>query len=222
MTHTDLNPTTHRHGDFEQINTLVRGALLGLFLCQIAYHNAAPGELARLVAKGARLALTSRPAGAARRRPAIGHAAAGGHLRCVQELHAAGADLTAPDPARGFTPLHLAAINGHVEVIKWVVEATAGATELREAFFGRTPLHCAVAVGDEAAVRCLVELGADLSALDDGFSTPLALALRPTNEEGGIREFDSPKREQWEGGAALSARKVRIKFKQPSPPRSQT
>lgn len=179
-------------------------------ITRCSYHTAADGELSRLARLGALHTITSRPSGAARRRSAAGHAASRGSLRCLQELHRSGADLVSSDPCRGFTPLHLAAVNGHTEVIRWLVSATGGFTEPRDSFYNRTPLHCAVVMGQEDSVRCLVELGADVAALDACFSTPLSLALRPTNEEGSVRELDASARKTWEGGAALLARKARI------------
>jgi ankyrin repeat protein len=57
----------------------------------------------------------------------------------------------------GWTPLHLAAAQGNVEVVRILVER--GADTIAQTEDGRTPLHVAAQVGNTEIVRILVEHG---------------------------------------------------------------
>jgi ankyrin repeat protein len=59
----------------------------------------------------------------------------------------------------GWTPLHVAAAQGNVEVVRILVEHGADTTALTED--GRTPLLLAAEVGNAEIVRILVENGTD-------------------------------------------------------------
>lgn len=98
-------------------------------------------------------------------------------IRCVQALIGAGADVNRAGGlmthhgryAKGFTPLHYAAFNGHVTVVRLLVEAGAN-IEARD-FWGLTPLHVAAVWAQPTACEVLIELGADELAEDhEGFS----------------------------------------------------
>jgi hypothetical protein len=102
-------------------------------------------------------------------------AAAGGHVDEVRARVLHGQPPTSRLPSTGHTPLHAAAGNGSVDVIRELVSGFAVAADLR-AFDGKTPLHCAAMFGQAAAAKALLQAGADASAEDgDGF-TPLDLA----------------------------------------------
>ena len=114
-------------------------------------------------------------------------------------------DINATDNL-GFTPLHGAAIHGHTEISRALIELGAdvnadfgakplhwaamnGHTEIARALielggadvnadnFGSTPLHEAARYGHTETVRALIELGADVKADNFGF-TPLHEATR--------------------------------------------
>jgi Ankyrin repeats (3 copies)/Ankyrin repeat len=75
--------------------------------------------------------------------PGLSCACGPGHL-CQKEL----------------TPLHLAANNGHVEIVKLLLEADFNVNAVAAGSLD-TPLHLAAKAGHEAIVRCLLHHGAD-------------------------------------------------------------
>jgi hypothetical protein len=91
----------------------------------------------------------------------------------VTALVEAGADKEAAD-ADGFTPLYVAACEGHVAVVTALVEA--GADKEAADADGCTPLHVAACEGHVAVVKTLVEAGADKEAADADGCTPLHVA----------------------------------------------
>ena len=74
-----------------------------------------------------------------------------------------GADLHAKDNY-GCTPLHLACVNGHAEVVKALLEK--GADVHAKDSHGMTPLHYACMNGHAEVVKALLEKGADVHAKD--------------------------------------------------------
>lgn len=75
----------------------------------------------------------------------------------------------------GSTALHLAAANGHEEVLKQLLIANAR-IDTRDNN-GATALHQAAIQGHENALRVLVSQGADVNARDDNGRTPLVWAI---------------------------------------------
>lgn len=81
----------------------------------------------------------------------------------------------------GYTPLHLAAKNGHNGLTKQLVES--GAEIDARAKDGSTPLHLAAAAGHRATAEVLVDAMSDVNALDEQGRTPLRLAEDNGHEE---------------------------------------
>jgi len=90
-----------------------------------------------------------------------------GSVSKVQELLSAGTIMVA-DMAE---PLCEASYEGHLDVVKLLLEARADVTAVDK--YGATPLHKASAKGHIDVVKLLVELGADVAAADKVEKTPL-------------------------------------------------
>jgi hypothetical protein len=76
----------------------------------------------------------------------------------------------------GWRPLHHAAVEGHEEVTKVLVEL--GAHKNAMAALGVTPLHVAAGKGHVDTVKLLAQLGAELGVRTAGGETPLQMSVR--------------------------------------------
>jgi ankyrin repeat protein len=73
------------------------------------------------------------------------------------------------------TPIHVAAVAGHVDILSLLLEL--GADAGGRGYYGLTPLHRALGSGRVEAARFLVERGADIKARDSYGRTSLHLAV---------------------------------------------
>ncbi len=107
---------------------------------------------------------------------ALYQAARDGDVAEVRRLIASGADSNgAEETVFGFTALHRAAFNGHVDCVRVLVEG--GASVDKGDQFGRTPLHLAASKEHCEIVTYLLEKGASVNSRDDRLGqTPLHFA----------------------------------------------
>ena len=70
------------------------------------------------------------------------------------------------DDVYGWTPLHAASYNGHIEIARLLLQNGAEVNVRNN--YGWTPLHFAAFQGHVDILHLLVENGADLEAEDDG------------------------------------------------------
>jgi len=117
-----------------------------------------------ILALSAPLALSRASAGQDAAGEALRAAASGGDIEAVRAQLAEGVDVDAANDY-GATPLILAALNGHGEVIRALLDAGADA-ELADTFYGRSPMAWASIGGSEDVVSMLFIAGAgDFDAL---------------------------------------------------------
>ena len=123
-----------------------------------------------------------------------------GDLQGVRTEVAEGASLEATD-YRGKTPLQLAAKQGHLEIVEYLVEAGAEIDVVSPVRTGEvTPLRYAIGNKDYLMTRYLIEHGADVNRANTHGWTPIMTAARVGNKEIFELLLDS--------GAALDARTV--------------
>jgi hypothetical protein len=99
----------------------------------------------------------------------------------VRKLLAGGGPPDAERDSESRTALHLAALNGHAEVVRALLKAKASANW--RAAKGRKPLHLAAERGHAEAVRALAEGPASLTSGDELGATPLHLAAESNHVE---------------------------------------
>lgn len=98
-------------------------------------------------------------------------AAATGDLAMLDATLAAGADLNAPDPTFGVTPLAWAALEGRTDAADALLRRGAD-VEARN-WDGSTALHSAAFMGRDGVAAALLRAGADPNARNDNGETPL-------------------------------------------------
>jgi len=77
----------------------------------------------------------------------------------------------------GWTPLHYAAWNGHIDAVQYLVEKANANVEAKDDIYGSTPLHYAAEKGHVDAMQYLVEkANANVEAKDNDRCTPLQCA----------------------------------------------
>lgn len=81
--------------------------------------------------------------------------------------------------AKCCAPLHLAAINHHIDAVRLLLEAKASIDVKDET--GMTPLHCACIAGCMATIRLLLESGADYMLSDNSGKTAMMLLEENTS-----------------------------------------
>ena len=95
-----------------------------------------------------------------------------GYFRTEDDLIAAKADLNKVQESwSGATPLHMAARDGHQEVVQLLIEA---GSELNKATkFGATPILVAAQNGHKGVVQELIKANADVNIKNNEGKTPM-------------------------------------------------
>ena len=104
----------------------------------------------------------------------INAAARAGNIEKAREILASGADPNQRGE-NGNTPLHFATWEGHLDVVKVLLENGAR-VNVTNRDGPHTPLHVAATFGREAIARSLLDAGADVNARDGNGLTPLHFA----------------------------------------------
>jgi ankyrin repeat protein len=116
------------------------------------------------------------------RHPALFEAAHYGHLEIVKLLTkcSRAATVVRLRDRSGQTVLHVAAMTGQTEVIKYLIENVAGVDKLtgKRDCYECTPLHYAAYFAHAGTMRFLMSRGADLYATNPRVATPLQLLAK--------------------------------------------
>ena len=102
-------------------------------------------------------------------------AAEEGNLAAVQRLVEQGANAYAMNELYPVTPLHIAAGNGHLDMVKFFI-SKGMYVNVRDADKD-TPLHAAAIHGHMDVAQFLITEGADVNAKNDNDATPLHYAV---------------------------------------------
>lgn len=104
-------------------------------------------------------------------------AAQSGNLEACQQIltagQIAGPNVWGPD---GNTPLYVAAIGGHCEIVGWLLGNAGDPGHCNQNAPRQTALHGAALQGNGKACMMLLEAGADPRAIDDAGATPIDYA----------------------------------------------
>lgn len=101
--------------------------------------------------------------------------------RLLEDLEAEAAmghDLENKDPISGATPLHIAAANGYLRVVEYLLDQHHVATDVRDKD-GWQPVHAAACWGHVDILEILVQNGADLNAKTKHDETPADICEDP-------------------------------------------
>jgi len=92
-----------------------------------------------------------------------------GDLEKVKQLYDENKDVLWESEDGGLYPIHLAALHGRINVLKWLLNKPSIVTTPN----GVTPLHLAMQEGNIKCAELLIADGANILALDDKGRTPL-------------------------------------------------
>ncbi len=99
-----------------------------------------------------------------------------GNTERIKKVIKKGIDVNIKHKHHGYTPLHLASKNGHLDAMKVLLENGGDANA--RSYSGHTPLHLAARHGHEDAFLMLLEYNADINAENDDRNTPLINIFR--------------------------------------------
>ena len=102
--------------------------------------------------------------------------------RQVKQFIGFGVQPSPADADTGMTLLHKAALQGQLEVVKWIVNQPEPALDGKNKY-GRSALHFACDAGHAEIVTLLVEANADVNCTSLGGLTPLHVAARQNNAQ---------------------------------------
>jgi len=108
-----------------------------------------------------------------------------GDVGTVRGLLGADATLANAREAGSVRPLHVAATEGHAEVVDLLVKAGANVNAANQ--WGVTPIYLAAAWGRKEVVALLIARGADIHVKEQNGETPLQAATRKGHE--GVMEL---------------------------------
>ena len=151
-------------------NTVNPGGVPGLL---VSIKTPAP-EVTKLLVKHPKIKVEARNP---KDESALMLAAFTGDLALCQTLVAKDADVNKP----GWTPLHYAATNAHLDVMRFLLSQFAYIDASSPN--GTTPLMMAAMYGNSSAVKLLLEAGADASIKNDKGLGALEFAQQVKNEE---------------------------------------
>ena len=112
---------------------------------------------------------------------ALFHAVANGYTRIAKQILRITKQANDVDPEKGFTPLLIAATNGHIGLVKLLLEY--GANPNMRNFDGVTALHNAIFGEQVDILKLLLQHDAALNIRDRVGNTPMDLAKRSRNNE---------------------------------------
>lgn len=95
--------------------------------------------------------------------------------KLVSLLISRGANVNSKDRRLEATPLHYAAMNGHVLIVNKLLDA--GALIEVHAKDGYTPLHSAAHAGQKDTLKLLLDKGANINSRENSKMTPLHIAI---------------------------------------------
>eukprot|EP00300_Choanocystis_sp_HF-7_P016982 c19599_g3_i2.p1 GENE.c19599_g3_i2~~c19599_g3_i2.p1 ORF type:complete len:200 (-),score=43.49 c19599_g3_i2:281-880(-) len=105
----------------------------------------------------------------------MGLAAAHGTSEMVRLMQEFGGDVNGTNKD-GSTPMHYAALYGHVEVVQVLTSSGFGADVNKPNDTGHTSMHCAAEEGHVEVVQVLHRFGGDVNKASDDGVTPLMMA----------------------------------------------
>lgn len=123
------------------------------------------------------------------------------NLTEVQRLLQQGANPNQPNHG-GQVPLHIAALDGHVDIVRLLLDSGANANAVDRS--NDRPIHLAAIRGSVEIVACLLQHGADPSCVSSMGSTPAQLAADAGHDdvaallEGATLEHDDPRIDETE------------------------
>jgi ankyrin repeat protein len=131
-----------------------------------------------------------------------------GDVTELRRLVANGRNVNERD-ADGVTALHLAAVNGNVEVLRVLVVELGADKDAKDAN-GGTPLHLAAVGGHVEAIKALEQLGAQIDAHAANKDTPLKLSIRHGQHQAAevLRELERTARARKEAATSERAQQA--------------
>lgn len=102
-----------------------------------------------------------------------------GKAELVEEILQSNPNVHSAVDSDGYTPLHRACYNNHVDIARLLIKHGADVNARTQ--YGWTPLHSAVKWSNADAAALLLQHGSDVNALSDGQQTPLHVAATVSN-----------------------------------------